>query len=152
MTITVGFQPITETNTNCTNQQVPVGATEWRVKLTGGGAAGTNGASNTGTGNAVGGRGGAGGGGLKVSDWQPIGLLGPTYSVHRGLGATTAGGNGEASTFPSGSISLSAGGGTGQTGGTCSATGLPVAPSMNSGGNGGGWGFHRNNGRGGRGW
>lgn len=134
--VTLGFVPVTEINTNRTNQQVPVGATEWRVRLTGGGAAGAPGVGGTGTGLLAGGRGGGGGGGLQMPDWQPISLLGPTYSVQRGLGATTPSGNGSASTFTSGSVALSAGGGTAENGGTCSATGLPVAPTMNTGGKG----------------
>lgn len=137
VTITTEFTPITEININRTNQQVPVGATEWRVRLTGGGAAGANGGSNTGSGVAVGGPGGGGGAGLDTG-WQPIALLGSTYSVQRGLGATTPGGNGTASTFTSGGVSLSAGGGTGQAGGTCYYLGLSGSPfSASAGGLGG---------------
>lgn len=132
--VTVGFVPVTEINTNRTNQQVPVGATEWRVRLTGGGAAGAPGEGGTGTGQLKGGRGGAGGGGLKMPEWQPISLLGPTYSVQRGLGATTPSGNGGDSTFTSGDVLLIARGGNGPNGGTCSATGLPTQPTMNNGG------------------
>lgn len=128
------FTPFTEENTDRTNQAVPSWTSGCFVTLNGGGGAGGNGIV-AGTGNRTGGSGGGGGG--KVSrTWIPAALLGPTYSVTRGLGGSTATANGGASVFSSGEISLSAGGGhggvsasgsgtiNGGVGGTCTVAGI----------------------------
>ncbi|MCP3811689.1 hypothetical protein NLX62_05015, partial [Mycobacteriaceae bacterium Msp059] len=124
------WTPFNEENINRTNQPVPVGASGCWVTLVGGGNGGYSGvlaAVSTG----AGGRGG--GGGAKIFRiWIPVTSLGPTYSVNMGTGG--AGGSGRtpadgtgpsdpgaaggASSFSSGSISLTANGGSGQSGGT----------------------------------
>lgn len=119
-----------EENTNRTNHTVPAWASGCYVTLIGGGAAGGTGGVG---GNAFGG-GGGGGGGRIDRVWIPKASLGSTYTVVRGTAGTTAGGNAAASTFSSGSVSLSAGGGAGGAtggtagdggaGGTCSASGV----------------------------
>lgn len=124
------FVAFTETNIARTNQPVPDGAEGCWVTLIGAGGGGGGGqfASSSPFGGA------GGGGGAKVfRTWIPVALLGSTYTVTRGgwtsggLGVTTGnGGNGPsggASTFSSGSVSLSAGGGQGGIGGR-SATAL----------------------------
>lgn len=121
------FEPFSEENVNRTNQPVPSGVAGCWVTLGGGGGGGGGGQKNTP--NAYGG--GGGGGGAKIfRTWIPVALLGSTYSVTRGAlgnggtGSTTrngsAGVNGGASTFTSGSVSLSAGGGAGGGGGLSS--------------------------------
>ena len=125
----IGFY---EENTNRTNQAVPEGALGCWVTLIGGGGAGGSGQQAS---NAKGGAGG-GGGAIISRSWIPIAALGTMYSVTRGLGGIS--GNGAASTFSSGSVSLSAGGGArgatgdasggsgGGAGGTASASGVTV--------------------------
>ena len=123
------FEAFSEENVNRTNQPVPEGVAGCWVTLGGGSGGGGGGQKNTPA--AYGG--GGGGGGAKIfRTWIPVSLLGPTYSVTRGtyglpgVGGTTGnggtGGNGGASTFTSGSVSMSAGGGAGGTGGSTSAT------------------------------
>lgn len=123
------FEAFSEENVNRTNQPVPDGVAGCWVTLGGGSGGGGGGQKNTPA--AYGG--GGGGGGAKIfRTWIPVSLLGPTYSVTRGtyglpgVGGTTGnggtGGNGGASTFTSGSVSMSAGGGAGGTGGSTSAT------------------------------
>lgn len=107
MFIEPSFTPYTEYNTNRTNEPVPDGAVGCLVTLHGGGAAGGMGGNQFQYG------GSGGGGGAKIKVFILIADLGPTYSVTRGLGGVagaspTAGG---ASTFSSGTRSLSAGGG-----------------------------------------
>ncbi|MFV8049956.1 hypothetical protein [Mycobacterium sp. 48b] len=118
------FVAFTETNVARTNQPVPDGAEGCWVTLVGAGGGGGGGmfASSSPFGGA------GGGGGAKVfRTWIPVALLGSTYTVTRGgwtsggVGVTSGnGGNGPtggASTFSSGSVSLSAGGGQGGIGG-----------------------------------
>lgn len=123
------FEAFSEENVNRTNQPVPDGVAGCWVTLGGGSGGGGGGQKNTPA--AYGG--GGGGGGAKIfRTWIPVSLLGSTYSVTRGtyglpgVGGTTGnggtGGNGGASTFTSGSVSMSAGGGAGGTGGSTSAT------------------------------
>lgn len=129
----VVFTPYSEENTNRTNQPVPAGASGCWVTLTGGGASGS-----------TEGDGGGGGAGIQRV-WIPASLLGPTYSVSVGVGGVN-GASGTASTFTSGQVALSAGGGqvsaspggtTPGLGGTATATG--VSPAMTNGGNGAAW-------------
>ncbi|MGV0785103.1 glycine-rich domain-containing protein [Mycolicibacterium sp. XJ775] len=123
------FEAFSEENVNRTNQPVPDGVAGCWVTLGGGSGGGGGGQKNTPA--AYGG--GGGGGGAKIfRTWIPVSLLGSTYSVTRGTfglpgtGGTTGnggtGGSGGASTFTSGSVSMSAGGGAGGTGGSTSAT------------------------------
>lgn len=124
------FNPADVTNLDLTDEPVPVGAAGCWVTEVGGGAAGAKGTPGTG----AGGRGGGGGGGIDRV-WIPRPLLGDTYSTTWGRGSTSAASNGTASSFVSGMVALTAGGGFGQNGGTCSASGLTA--TSHAGGNGG---------------
>lgn len=120
----IPFPPIE--NTNKTDEAIPSGVSGCNVTLIGAGGAGNPGVS-------LGAGGTGGGGGARINQvFIPVEELGETYSVSRGLGGTGAGG---ASTFSSGSISLSAGGGAqGGAGGTASASGLSVTSYSGSAG------------------
>jgi hypothetical protein len=138
------------TNTTLSNQPIPSGASGCYVTLTGAGGAGGGGATRGGTGSGNGGGGGGGGGHVKRA-YIPRELLGSTYSVTQGSGGSavgqgTAGNNGGASSFVSGTITLIAnGGGGGQTattptggaGGTTSIPGGITYESVANGTNGG---------------
>jgi len=121
------------------DKQVPDYLVACYVTLIGGGASGGNGTNNA---FASGGGGGGGGGRIDRVSIDPS-LLGTTYSLVTGNGGgwrnilAASGVAGLASTFTSGGIALSAGGGEGGggaatgivpggAGGTCSATGIAV--------------------------
>jgi hypothetical protein len=115
-------------NVNITNESIPDGSTQWRFRAFGAGGGGGGGLSSSSSGSRYGGSGG-GGGAMIDTGWQSVALLGPTFSVTRGLGGvggqTPAGagdGNdgtwGGDSVFTSGDVSLSAGGGEGGGGAT----------------------------------
>lgn len=104
----VGF---TETNTTRTSQPVPQGTSGCYVTLIGAGGAGGNGMVS-GANNRAGGSGG-GGGGRVDQVFVPAYALGDSYSVVQGTGGAAAQAAGIASTFASGSVALSAGGGAG---------------------------------------
>lgn len=142
------FTSFNETNTARTSQTVPAGCTGVWVTLVGGGGGGGGGAGLAAFG--VGSGGGGGGGASRVQRvFVPVASLGATYSV--GVGAGGAGGltvrnasantngpagtAGTASTFASGSVSLSAGGGGAGGGGvngtaTAGAAGVATASGV----------------------
>lgn len=149
------FVPFNEENQNRIDRPVPAGCNGCYVTLGGGGASGggagvvnTAGGLQVGEGN--GGGGGGGGGRLRV--FIPAANLGSTYSISRGLGGASkpegvVGAAGGASTFTSGTIELSAlggsGGGTADTptgglGGGVSVVGAVTVDYTETGGNGGG--------------
>lgn len=136
------FNPFRIENVNITNEAVPDGALGCWVTLIGGGGGGAAGQKTSSTG------GGSGAGGAKVVRiWIPRDLLGATYSISRGIGgapsaypSVTNGSAGTASTFVSGGVSLSAGGGSGgryviadaaPAGGVASASGISGATLIN---------------------
>lgn len=112
-------QSFREENDNCTYRLVPDGVRGCYVTLIGSGAAGGNGRQN-------GSVGWGGGGGARVNrTWIPRPLLGDTYSVSVGRGGVTSGESGTSTVFTSGSITLTAGSGTGQgVGGVATAVGI----------------------------
>ena len=132
-TFSLNFTPYDDLNVSRTNIAVEPGCSGCYVTLIGGGGAGGNGCSGS-TSNLPGG--GGGGGAAKIERvFIPKASLGATYSVGRGLGV--AGATGQASTFSSGGVTMSAGGGvkgvagaqgggggTGGAGGTGSASGV----------------------------
>jgi hypothetical protein len=114
------FTPYNEISTAQTNAPVPPGCGGCYVTLIGGGGPGGNGG---GGGNPY--SGGGGGGGAKIArGFIPVASLGSTYSVQVGASGT-------ASTFSSGSITLTANnggfgseGGAGGSGGTATQAGI----------------------------
>lgn len=134
------FTAFNEENTARTNQAVPAFTAGVYVTLIGGGGGGAKGYRQMG--NSPPGGGGGGGGGKVSRVFIPVASLGATYSVTRGTagsGSTSQGvkaGDGGASVFSSGGITLTAGGGIGPNspnsttiinggaGGTCSAVGI----------------------------
>ncbi|WP_161552073.1 glycine-rich domain-containing protein [Mycobacterium xenopi] len=120
--VVVAFTPFAEENINRTNQPVPFGCSGCWVTLIGGGASGNQA-------NVTAGQQGGPGGGRLNRVFIPAASLGSTYSVTRGLGATTARTSGGDSMFTSGSVALTAQGGQypnafSQAGGSWSATGI----------------------------
>jgi hypothetical protein len=120
------FVPFNETNTARTNQPIPLGTRGCYVTLIGAG----------GTGSGGGGGGGGGGAGI-ARTFVPVANLGATYSVGVATSPTAN------STFTSGSVSFTAGGG-GNTfstaagaAGTASYSGPVVPAAMGTGGVGG---------------
>lgn len=149
-TVRIAFNPNSYENTNFTNQAVPAGVAGCYVTLTGGGGAGGGGATRGGTGTGNGG--GGGGGGANVTKvWVPVASLGSTFSLTRGgggggVGQGTTGTAGTASSFSSGSLTVSANGGggglsastpTGGTGGTYTIPGGLAYETASNGMNGG---------------
>jgi hypothetical protein len=127
----VPFMPFAEGNTARANQATPANIHGAFVTLVGGGGGGGTGPGS-----------GGGGGSMIHRVWVPARLFGPSYSVGFGTGGAQNV-NGTASTFSTGSVLLTAGGGTAGTqytgpaaGGVPSATG--VTPQMSHGGDGGG--------------
>lgn len=132
--LTNAFTPFNVENTTLVTT-IPSGISGCYVTLTGGGGAGGGGATRGGTGTGNGGGGGGGGGHIKRV-FVPVSQLGSTYSVVQGAGGSavgqgTAGNGGGASSFVSGSITITASGGTGglsattPTGGTGGTTSVP---------------------------
>lgn len=116
------FQPFNEVNVAKTNASVPDGCTGVWVTLIGAGGPGGTGTISY---NCAGGAGG-GGGGRVNRIWIPVASLASTYSVSFGV-------NGTDTVFTSGSLVLTAHGGTaGAPGANYSGSGAPV-------GVGGGW-------------
>lgn len=122
------FEPVTYINEDLVDEPVPDGAKEWRLREFGGGGGGGGGYAS---GSAVTRYGGSGGGGAAYVDtgWQNVSVLGPTFSLTRGVGgvggrtpATTGngtdGGDGGDSVFTSGGVTVKAGGGEGGGGST----------------------------------
>lgn len=75
---------------------------------------------------------GGGGGGRVDRTWVPVSLMGATYSLTRGAGGIPNGGSGGDSVFTSGSVTLTAGGGTPGTGGVASAVGITAVTHSGS--------------------
>lgn len=126
-----GFRPFTVENTNKVAEPIPPGSKGCWVTLIGGGAAGSNTTNVNGLGNAT----RAGGGGSRVDRiWIPRSALAGTYSATRGLGAARgSNGNGTASVFTSGGVTLSAGGGIAGVGGVATATGIDATGKLHNG-------------------
>lgn len=136
---------LVQENYNAVSSQLPSNAAGCYVTLIGGGGAGGGGGVSAG---GNGGGGGGGGGGAYVERvFVPPTSLGATYSISTGAGGSGAGGD---SSFSSGSVTITAGGGavggngsggtngTGGTGGSASASGITiVGRSGSNGGNGG---------------
>ena len=148
------FVPFSEENQNRIDRPVPEGCNGCYVTL--GGAGGSGGGAGkvvagTATVNGEGNGGGGGGGGGRLRVFVPAAQLGSTYSAARGLGGASqpegvAGTAGGASTFTSGSVSLTAQGGqgggtsttpTGGAGGGVSITGDVTVDYTETGGAGG---------------
>lgn len=134
VTVRIGFDPGRSENSNQTSVAVPSGKIGCFVTLIGGGGRGGNGAISAGS---NGGAGGGGGGGAKINRvFIPMSSLGSTYTVAWGAAGTTGSVDGGASTFSSGSVSLSAGGGggggnaSGGTNGTAGAAGTASASGV----------------------
>lgn len=131
-TAELAFTPVTWTNTNYTNVDVPVGTQGCYVTLFGKGGSGANGGVTNQDVSISGGAGG--GGGARIGRvFIDVADLGTTVTTRVSSGPTL---------FSSGSVSLSAGWGgnasgtTGGGGGTASVTGLSNVPAAN-GSNGG---------------
>lgn len=103
--------PYNVLNTNVSNAAIPADVTGCFVTFLGAGGPGNTSAGDNG--------GNGGGGGARIGrSWIPVANLGATYSVTRGVSS------GASTVFSSGSITLTAGGGTQSAGGTASATGI----------------------------
>ncbi|AYD87773.1 hypothetical protein SEA_ARCUSANGELUS_24 [Mycobacterium phage ArcusAngelus] len=117
------FEPFTLENVNLTDEPVPAGASGCWVTLGGAGGGGGSG-RRANSGSRYGG-GGGGGGAYIPRVFIPASLLGPTYTVSRGIGGSggsgssgVSGSGGGPSTFSSGSVILIANGGAGGSGGS----------------------------------
>jgi hypothetical protein len=146
-TAAVPAVPFSEENVTRLNMAVPAGvAGAWVTLLGGGAGAGVgffSGAADRG------GAGGGGGGAYVGRVWIPRSFLGANYTVTQGPVAT-AGQAGSAATFVSGSVSLSAGGGSpggdgtgttagaGGAGGTATVSGLGATTDSGGAGSAGG--------------
>lgn len=117
------FGSILVENTNVTNGTVPEGTSGCYVILQGAGGNGTSGGTTSQSNVQVNGGDGGGGGARVGIVFVPANLLGSTYSVNRSSSPTS---------FSSGSVTLSAGWGSGWIGGTASASGV-TAPLANGG-------------------
>lgn len=135
LTAQLDFTQFNQENVDLTDEPVPANCSGCYVTATGGGAPGGPGTAG---GTTAGGYGGGGGAGIDRT-FIPRDLLGDTYSMLQG-------GSGVQSGFSSGSVSLIAGAGSGQSGGVASVTG--VTATTYNGGN-GGWGSPGNPGIGG---
>ena len=114
-------------NTNVTDAETPAGATGAWITLGGGGEAGNHGGHEDSTSSSGGASGGTGGGGAAFFDKTFVYVedLGATWSLILGVrGTGGAGMDGTASRFVSGSVDITANGGAGGVGGTCSVSGL----------------------------
>jgi hypothetical protein len=141
----------TYVNQSIVDAPVPGGAAFLTLVMIGGGGGGAGGLASTDGG------GGGGGGGAVVLAKIPVASLGETYTAILGIPGTAGqlgenGGNGTATTFTSGSLTLTAGGGHGAvgtgegTGGTASASGVSgFSPTLGNGGTGGGGGVVSDN-------
>ncbi|ATN91781.1 minor tail protein [Mycobacterium phage Sheila] len=129
--------PLVYEDVNLTDALVPAGATALVIEqLVGGGASGLAGQNQSGAGTYTN-RGGTGGGGGAVIGQHiiPISELGPTFSLQIGAGgeqstSDTTRNNGGPTIFSSGSIVLTAGGGT-ANGGVASQSGQWYVPMAN---------------------
>lgn len=129
------FSPFSVENTDQTDVAVPPGISGAYVTMIGGGGGGGGGGIRGGSGTGNGG-GGGGGGGKIERVFVPAASLGSTYSMTHGTGGAGAasegvvGTDGNDSVFTSGSVTITAGGGTGggstttPTGGTGGAVDL----------------------------
>jgi hypothetical protein len=121
------FDPFSVENTNVAGDLVPAGAAGCWVTLIGAGANGTRGGVS-----AAAASGGDGGGGAKIArSFIPVASLGSTYSLTRG---TTPGSD---TTFMSGGVNVTAGGGAGRAGGSVAVTLPGVSLTAVNGSNGG---------------
>jgi hypothetical protein len=121
------FDPFSVENTNVAGDLVPAGAAGCWVTLIGAGANGTRGGVS-----AAAASGGDGGGGAKIGrSFIPVASLGSTYSLTRG---TTPGSD---TTFMSGGVNVTAGGGAGRAGGSVAVTLPGVSLTAVNGSNGG---------------
>lgn len=162
-TIRIAYDPNRYENVNVTNQAVPSGVSGCYVTAIGGGASGGSGVTRNGTGSASNpsgnGGGGGGGGAAVIKVFVPVSSLGSTYSITTGSGGAAPtgtsqnGNNGGSSTFTSGSIAITAGGGaggvsallpTGGAGGTYSGVAGLAYTAVENGASGGDGGTYSN--------
>ena len=125
------FTPFNEENIARSGAAVPAFTSGCYITAIGGGGKGGKGDNVT---FGTGGSGGGGGGGGRVSRvWIPVTSMGSTYSVVVGTGSTSYGTGGTGSSFASGSVTLTAGGGgaggnaSGGTNGSAGSAGVASA-------------------------
>jgi hypothetical protein len=122
------FTAFNELNAVVTGKAVPLGATSLYITMLGQGGAGGNGGGGT-LNNECGG-GGGGGAGIVNRSSIAVSSLGSTYSTTVTTGYTTANVNGADTTFVSGSVSITCGGGKAGGGGTTSVVGAGGAAGV----------------------
>ena len=137
-----GFSPFNQENVSLSATPTPGGINGVWVTLIGGGCGGERGVSSASKMQRSGGDGGGGGGRIHRI-FIPASLLGPTYTIQRGLGglgaqtSSTGPVRGSASIFQSGSVTLTANGGgsssTLVTGGTFTFSGITGVLGQNGG-------------------
>lgn len=116
------FAPFTLTNVTQSGTLTPAGLSGCWVTMIGGGSSGSN---TTDTGGFAGQTAGGGGGSRVSRIFIPATLFGSTFSITRGLGgARGTGVGGTASIFTTGTVTLTAGGGTVGVGGVASGSGI----------------------------